>query len=167
MRIKFPLLAVGLLGIASISRADSLSPQLHDVAIYLASNSILPITQQADMQLARNLLTAQGAIACTYCGAESLQMSEDSVLRAISLYCCWDGSPVLISSESLPPGPLLQSRIAIDPGATVVVTPSALYFGEVPVATPEPEVWILMLIGATAFTLRKRGFAWLSEFTVP
>jgi len=57
----------------------------------------------------------------------------------------------------------LQSRIAIDPGATVVVTPSALYFGEVPVVTPEPEVWILMLLGLTAFILWRRGFARLGN----
>jgi hypothetical protein len=33
MRIKFTLLAVGLLGLASISRADSLGLQLHDVEL--------------------------------------------------------------------------------------------------------------------------------------
>jgi hypothetical protein len=55
-------LAVGLLGLASISRADSRNPQLHDVTSYLASNSALPITQQADMQLARNLLQVLEAL---------------------------------------------------------------------------------------------------------
>jgi hypothetical protein len=85
MRIKFSFLAASLLAIASMSRADSLSPQLHDVASCLASYSVLPITQQADMQLARNLLTAQADPACFYCGSESLLLSEQSVERAISL----------------------------------------------------------------------------------
>jgi hypothetical protein len=43
MRINLSLLAMGLLGIASISCADSLMPQLHDVATYLADNSVLPL----------------------------------------------------------------------------------------------------------------------------
>jgi len=48
----------------------------------------------------------------------------------------------------------------------VVITPSSINFGEVPLATLEPEVWILMLIGLAAFSLSRRGFARLSEFTV-
>jgi hypothetical protein len=151
MGIKFSLLAVGLLGLASISRADSLSPQLHDVASYLASNSALPITQQADMQLARNLLQAQ--MLASYASSLSLQLSEDSVLKAITLYCCWDGSPTIISSEALEPVVWIQSRIAINPNLTVTFTPGSRDFGDVPVATLEPEVKILMLMGMATFAL--------------
>jgi hypothetical protein len=162
MRIRFSLLAIGLLGIASISRGDSLSPQLHDVASYLASNSVLPITQQADMQLARNILIAQAAPGCFYCGPESLLLSEQSVVRAISLYV-WQGGPSIISSASVEPVVWLQSEIAINPNATVSLTPSVINFGEVPVvSTPEPAVWILMLMGLMAFALWRRGFARLA-----
>jgi hypothetical protein len=156
LRIKFSLLAMGLLGLASISRADSLNTQLHDVASYLASNSVLPITQQADMQLSRNILIAQADPTCSYCGTLSLSLSEDSVLRAISLYV-WDGGPTLISSESLEPVVWIQSRIAINPNLTVTLTPASLDFGNVPVATPEPAGWILLLTGLGACAIRNRA----------
>ena len=84
-----------------VTMADSLRPSLNEVSSYLADNSVPPITQQADMQLSRNILNAQGALGCTYCGPESRELSIQSVLRAISLYCCWDGSPTIISSEAL------------------------------------------------------------------
>jgi hypothetical protein len=120
------------------------------VGSYLEANSVLPITQQADMQLARNLLTAQADPLCTYCGAVSLTYSEDSVLKAITLYL-WPGGPANISSEALEPIVWIQSKIAINPDATVTVTPSALDFGEVlvsdPVSTPEPSVLLLFVLG--------------------
>jgi len=139
-----------LLCFAPMARADSLMPSLANVESYLDANSVLPITQQADAQLSRNLLRAQAAPTCTYCGPVSLAYSEDSVLKAITLYL-WPGGPANISSEALEPIVWIQSRIAINPDATVSVTPSALFFGEIavsdPVSTPEPSVLLLFWLG--------------------
>jgi hypothetical protein len=103
---------------------------------------------------------------CDYCVYEpdSLQLSINAVLRAIWIeqfyggltYCDRDNCPIAWS----------QSTIAINGFASATLTPSSIDFGEVPVVTPEPEVCTLMLMGLTAFTLWRRGFARLGEFTV-
>jgi len=152
-----------LLLLAPIAKADSLMPSLAVVGSYLADNSVLPITQQADMQLARNILLAQSSSTCSYCGPESLALSMDSVLRAISLYA-WAGVP--ISSESLQPIVWLQSRLAINPDATVIVTPSSITFADAPVSTPEPSTVLLLFVLGTACLAGyaiARGFGSLLE----
>jgi hypothetical protein len=138
------LLIFVLLCFAPMARADSLMPSLVTVGSYLSSNSSVPITQQANMQLSRNILNAQSSSTCSYCGPESLLLSEDSVLRAIDLYL-WAGVP--ISSATLQPLVWLQSTIAINPDATVGITPSRIDFGEAPVNTPEPSVMLLFVLG--------------------
>jgi len=142
---------LGLLGalllLAGISRADSLRPSLADVSSYLAEYSVLPITQQADMQLSRNILLAQSQ--ASYGGAESLLLSEDAVLRAISLYA-WADLP--ISSADAQPVVWAQSLLAINPDATVSVWPESITFAPAPVSTPEPSVLLLLVLGVACLT---------------
>ena len=139
------LLALACLILACNAKADSVRPQLQDVASYLQNNSVLPISQQADMQLARNLLLAQSL--APYGGPLSLELSQDAVLRAISLYL-FPGGPSCVCSETVMAGPWIQSRIAINPDATVSVDPSAIVFADTLVATPEPSVLVLMVLGS-------------------
>jgi hypothetical protein len=74
--------------------------------------------------------------------------------EAISLYCCWPGSPSEITGPSAEPLVWDQAEIATNPNATVSITPSSINFGDVPVGqcvstepvtTPEPGVWLLCL----------------------
>ena len=142
-----------LLCFAPAARADSLMPSLTNVASYLQANSALPITQQADLQLSRNLLTAQAVPSCTYCGSNSLLLSENAVLRAITLYV-WTGGPTSISSATLEPVVWTQSTIAINPDATVSLTPTSLDFGkELVVSTPEPSLLLLLALGSVCLLL--------------
>jgi hypothetical protein len=114
------------------------------VAKELSTESILPLAGGVAQDLAKNLLFAQTQV--SYGGPESLDLSILSVLKAISLYD-YLGGPGIITGPDREPVVWAQARLATNPDATVSLTPSALNFGEVPVQTPEPEVWILMLLG--------------------
>ena len=159
MRIKFSLLAMGLLGIASISRADS----LNQVAQQIRDNSALPLHQGVARVWAGNLLAAQDPTVCSYCASEadSLPLSIAAVLRAVMLEQTLNGLTYCDRSNCFLPN--IQSTIAIDDRVSITLTPDHIDFGAVPVVAPEPEVWILMLIGLGAFSLSRRGFAWLRE----
>jgi hypothetical protein len=114
------------------------------VAKELSTESALPLAPSVPQDLAKNILFAQAH--ASYGSPESLDLSIESVLRAISLYV-WSSGPVAVTSESAEPIVWAQSRTAINPDATVVISPASINFGEAPVQTPEPEVWILMLLG--------------------
>jgi hypothetical protein len=149
MRTKLLLIVIlGLLTVPTITRADSLS--LGQIAQELKQDAVIPLAPSVANQLAKNLLAAQAAAPYTQFEPDSLELSIESVLRAISLYA-WDGGPTMITSEQAEPVVWIQSRIAIDDRLTVSFTPSSLDFGSEPVATPEPAGWILLLIGLAAF----------------
>jgi len=104
---------MGLLGIASISRADSLSPQLHDVASYLAANSIVPSRNRQTCFPGRRLL-------CSYYCRIPWSMNSTISSAEASLVAGW--SNVSWNSD----------RVAAD----VLVQPSQLRLsGSVPGAT--------------------------------
>jgi hypothetical protein len=129
---------------------------LNTVASELRALVDIPFRYGVAKDLAQNLLTAQSL--ASYASPESLELSIESVVRAIGIDELTFHSG-FVGFADVDPITWLSSTIAIDPGATIVITPDALDFGEVPVATPEPAGWILMLMGLTAFTLWRRGFA--------
>jgi hypothetical protein len=100
------------------------------------------------LELAGNLLTAQTLV--DYASPTSLDLSIQSVIRAIALYD-FPGGPKFVT-ESCCPAVWAQSTIAIDPNASVSLSASSLNFGEV-VVTPEPGTGLMLLAGA--FLLRK------------
>jgi hypothetical protein len=149
MKIRLSLLLVLLLAVASAARADSLTEA--QVAAQLTANSPLLLEPGVADTLATNLLSAQAAnLSYTAFEPDSLQLSIDAVLRAIGLYV-FPGGPTEIVNEQLTPIPFLQSEIAIDDRLTVSITPGGLDFGSQPVATPEPEEWILILTALVTF----------------
>jgi len=109
---------------------------------------------------ADNLLAAQDPAVCDYCAAEadSLPLSIAAVLKAITIeadpvygfgltFCdrtnCWLAN--------------LQSTIAIDDRVSVVITPSFIDFGNVPVSTGEPGVFLLVAAGYLVLLATRRG----------
>jgi len=145
MRSKLSLIVIlGLLTIPAIVRADSLS--LGQIAQELKRDAVIPPAPSVGNQLAKNLLAAQAAAPYTQFEPDSLELSIESVLRAVSLYV-WEGGPTTITSESAEPVVWAQSRVAIDDRLTVSFTPGSLDFGSQPVATPEPSGWLGLLLG--------------------
>jgi len=144
-----------MLAFCPIAIADQLS--LQDVQQQIKSGSVLPLRQGVAHLYAENLIAAQDPSVCDYCVYEpdSLQLSINAVLRAIWIeqfyggltYCDRDNCPIAWS----------QSTIAINGFASATLTPSSIDFGEVPVATPEPEEWILLLTAVAAFALLRAG----------
>jgi len=131
---------IGLLW-AVTTQADSI-PQ-GQIAQELKAESVLPLGPSVPNQLAGNLLFAQAQV--TYSSLESLQLSMESVLKAIGLYV-WEGGPSSITSETAEPLVFLQSRIAINPALTVELSTSNLYFGEQSVTVPEPTILTFLLL---------------------
>jgi hypothetical protein len=113
------------------------------VAKELSTESILPLAGSVPQQLAKNILFAQAH--ASYGGPESLDLSIESVLRAIQIEA--GAGWIVVGSSATDPIVWFSAETAVNPAATVSLTPSAINFGEVPVQTPEPEVWILMLLG--------------------
>jgi hypothetical protein len=145
MRSKLSLIVIlGLLTIPTITLADSLS--VGQIAQELKQDAVVPLAPSVGNQLAKNLLAAQAAAPYTQFEPDSLQLSIDSVPRAIGLYA-YPGGPAMITDEASEPGVWIQSRIAIDDRLTVSLTPGSLDFGSQPVATPEPSGWLGLLLG--------------------
>jgi hypothetical protein len=78
-------------------------------------------------------------------------LSIESVLRAIQIEA--GAGWLVVVGQSTDPIVWSQASTAINPNATVSLNPSAINFGEVPVQTPEPGEWILLLTGLAAFGL--------------
>lgn len=143
--------------LAGVSRADSLTEAQISAQL---EQGVIPLAAGVGDTLALNLLDAQ-ALNIIYTANEptSLQLSIDAVLKAISIYV-WPGGPTLITSEADEPIVFEQSRMAVDTGASVLLTPSSIDFGPTPITTPEPStLWMLLplaLIGLRfAFARRK------------
>jgi uncharacterized protein (TIGR03382 family) len=139
-------LALGAL-LLFVAPVMTLADSVQDVAQYLDANTSLPFAAGVDVQLAGNLLQAQAL--ASYASPTSLLLSENAVLKAVSLYV-WPGGPAAITSESEEPVVWAQSRVAIDPNATVSLDPGTIDFGQVPV--PEPPVWTMCLAALTTFS---------------
>jgi hypothetical protein len=98
MQTRLSLIAImGLLTIPTVARADSLS--LGQIAQELKQDAVIPLAPSVGNQLAKNLLAAQAAAPYTQFEPDSLQLSIDAVLRAITLYV-WDGGPTTITSDA-------------------------------------------------------------------
>ena len=132
--------------VVPMARADSIQA----IDSQILKGSVLPFQANVDFSLATNILNAQTV--ASYSGPISLKESIDSVLKAILIER--DLFHVsYIGGIDYTPIPWYQSIIAIDPKASVLITPSHLDFGEVqvvPVQTPEPGVAVMMQIGAMA-----------------
>lgn len=137
------LLLFGMAILAPESRADSVN--VASVAAELDAGTVLPLAGGVDRQLASNLIQAQTQAWGKQWFEGSLELSIESVLRAITFYV-WPGGPAEITRYDAP-GVWIQSHIAIDPRLTVSFGPAAIDFGEQPVvATPEPDVALLLLL---------------------
>jgi hypothetical protein len=127
-------------------RADS----VNQVAAELDAATVLPFAPGVDTRLAVNLLKAQSL--ASYASALSLDLSIQSVLKAVSLYV-WPGGPTVVTKDE---NTFLlvwaQSRIAINPDLTVGLSTDHLDFGEQPVSTPENSS-LLYLIGTLGLGL--------------
>jgi hypothetical protein len=140
MKRTLCILAFALL--PAVAQADS----INTVASELRALVDIPFRFGVAQDLAGNLLLAQTQVA--YAGPESLELSIEAVVRAITL----DGTPY-VGFADYDQFTWAQSTIAIDPGATVGITPNALYFGseivqesgQVPV--PESSVLVLLCFG--------------------
>jgi hypothetical protein len=161
MQTKLYLIVILGLLVPAFACADSLS--LGQIAQELKQDAVIPLAPSVGNQLAKNLLAAQAAAPYTQFEPDSLQLSIDAVLRAIGLYV-WDGGPTTITSESAEPIVWAQSRIAIDDRLTVSFTTGSLDFGSEPVATPEPQEWILILVGLAACELPGRRTRSVRDF---
>lgn len=133
-----------LLLCAGTASADTIP--LGQICKELNAGAVIPLAPGVANDLSRNLLDAQAAAYYTLFEPESLQLSINAVLRAISIYV-WDGGPTLITSEKEEPIVWQQSRIAIDTRVSAVLDPTAIDFGEVAVVTPEPGTILLLLAG--------------------
>jgi len=136
-----PLAIAVLLFSASVAQADTILTK--QVAQEIKQDSVLSMTAGVSLELASNLIAAQAASPWL----DSLDLSIAAVLRAITLYD-YPGTKSL--TEDCCVAVWAQSKIAIDPAASVIISPAALYFGEVPVTTPEPEIGLLVLVGGFA-----------------
>jgi len=137
------LLLFSMAILAPESRGDTI--KVSTIASELDTESVLPLAGGVDVQLANNLIQAQTAAWGKQWLDGSLELSIESVLRAIGLYV-WDGGPTEITKDG-EPIVWLQSHIAIDPRLTVGFDTAAINFGEVAVATPEPMTLVLVLMG--------------------
>src|SRR5882724_1656340 len=128
------MLFVSLFLFAAIARADSIP--LGQICQQLKTG-VLPLGPGVAADLSKNLLDAQAAAYYTAFEPESLELSIQCVLKAISLYV-WEGGPIAITSETEEPIVWQQSRIAVDTRVGVELDPTFINFGDLPVSTPEP-----------------------------
>jgi hypothetical protein len=144
MKRTLCILAFALL--PAVAQADS----INTVASELRALVDEPFRFGVAQDLAGNILLAQTQV--TYAGPESLELSIESVVRAIGI----DEATYhagYVGFSNVDPIAWLSSTIAIDPGATVGITPNALFFGseivqesgQVPV--PESSVLVLLCFG--------------------
>jgi len=142
--IGLVLLLFSMAILAPESRGDTIKQA--DIASELDQESVLPLAGGVDVQLANNLIQAQTAAWGKQWLDGSLELSIESVLRAIGLYV-WDGGPTEITKYQTEFQVVwLQSHIAIDPRLTVGFDTASINFGEVAV-TPEPMTLVLVLMG--------------------
>jgi len=145
LTVGLVLLLFSMAILAPESRGDTIKQT--DIASTLDAESVLPLAGGVDVQLANNLIQAQNAAWGKQWLDGSLEMSIESVLKAIGLYV-WPGGPDEITKDQTEFQVVwLQSHIAIDPRLTVGFDTAAINFGEVPVSTPEPMTLILVLMG--------------------
>jgi hypothetical protein len=131
--------------LAPESRGDTI--KVSTIASELDQESVLPLAGGVDVQLANNLIQAQNAAWGKQWFEGSLELSIESVLKAIGLYV-WDGGPTEITKDQTAFQVVwIQSHIAIDPRLTVGFDTEAINFGEQPVSTPEPMTLVLVLMG--------------------
>jgi hypothetical protein len=141
---------VAMAMLAPESRGDTLG--VSGVAYILDTQSVLPLAQGVDTQLASNLLRAQQQTWGNEWLDGSLTLSIESVLRAITFYV-WDGGPTEITKDNAPVV-WLQSHIAIDPSLSVGFDTVAIDFGAVEVvSTPEPAACLSLIVGLTVLVL--------------
>jgi len=143
------LLITALFILAPVCRADSIT----DVASTLRADVSIPFRYGVATDLATNLLDAQAS--ATYAGIVSLALSIDAVVRAIGI-----DNTAWVGWASTDPITWLQSTIAIDPGATIGITPNALWFGDVAVATVEPSTLIYLLVGLAGLAIGYYVVCW-------
>jgi hypothetical protein len=143
---KLLLLLVFCVGTA---RADSVV----QVADYLEDNSYIPLMGNTAVLLADNLLDAQKET-----GLHSLLLSETSVLRAIWIEGYYIGETYCDKSDCSIMW--AQSNIAINPLASVTLTPAVMNFGDVlihpvidPVSAAEPAAARLFAFGCAFLVL--------------
>ena len=136
------LLVLSLL-LTPVAMADSI--EANTIAQTLRAESPVPFRYGTAQELADTIITAQSE--AWYAGPVSLDDSIWSVVRAITL----EGTPY-VGGPSYDPLVWDQAEIAINPNATVSITPSFINFGEVEVRTPEPSA-LLLLIGGICLTL--------------
>jgi hypothetical protein len=127
-----------LLVLCGVSRADSLSIVTQD----LTQGSVLPLLDDVAEDMAENLLAAQLAAPYTQWESDSLQLSINSVLKAIGLEQSWGATYCDDLNCSIA---WLQSTVAIDDGAQLSLSPTSINFGDVPISTPEPSTLLLLL----------------------
>lgn len=136
------------LAFASMARADSFTA--NQIAQELKQDSVLSLRQNVASSWAANLLLAQASV--SYASDYSLQLSINAVLKAIGIEQSIAGLNFCNLSNCIIAN--AQSTVAIDPNAGVGLTPTALYFGFVPVtATPEPALGWLLALGTIGFLL--------------
>jgi hypothetical protein len=108
--------------------------------------------------LAENLLAAQRNPSWAYyTGPESLLLSEEAVLRAVWILATYGYNGPVTEITSADVLVWDQSIAAVNPNASISVSPSSLNFGDVPVATPEPAIWLLCVAALGVF-------CWLRKF---
>ena len=143
-----------LLILTGVSRADSLTET--QVAQQL-EQGVIPLASGVGDVLANNLLAAQLAnISYTANEPESLQLSIDAVLKAISIYV-WPEGPTLITDAQSEPVVWWQSETAIDTRASLSLSPTSIDFGDTPISTPEPSTLLLLVPLFGLIFVRSRG----------
>jgi hypothetical protein len=180
-RLKYLLLAFALLVLPVAAQADSITVPLvrqsdklivADIETYLDSNSVLPLMNDTAYLLAVNLWQAQFIAQPFLHQADSLYLSEQQVLRAISLSIrqysvggVWFGDSYCDQSNCVIVW--LQSNVATNDLARATLTPAVLDFGNVNIivpqrslATPEPGTLSLVsigiaMLGLTAYLKRR------------
>jgi hypothetical protein len=143
--LKHLFFAVPLL-LAGVARADSLTA--NQIAQELKQDSVLSLRQNVAGVWAVNLLSAQAG--ASYASPESLDLSIAAVERAIGLELSIAGLSFCNLTNCIFANQ--QSLIAVNPGASLGVTPNDLFFAET-VPSPEPGTWWLLALAGIALAL--------------
>jgi hypothetical protein len=146
--MKPAILAIlALLLIGPCVKADTVG----DLASYLTANSVLSLGPGVADELAGNILYAQATTPYAALESDSLSLSIESVLRAISIEV-FPGGPTEILDATDTPIPFLQSTIAIDDRVSltlsfngVIIQPGdVLDFGSVPLGSSSSSPTLIM-----------------------